>query len=134
MVQTKILAMDFTDPSNTCEAVSRKLEGLEVGILINNVGMVYPNYEGRFLSMSYDSVHPKLSLSNFFLECACQDHRRMLLCNVDSVILMTHAVLPQMCSRKRGLIINVGSLGAVSEPTDVATYNASKVRNHTQAL
>ena len=41
--------MDFTNPENTAEGVTKLLEGLEVGILVNNVGMLYPNYEAPFL-------------------------------------------------------------------------------------
>ena len=51
----------------------------------------------------------------------------MLLCNVDSMIVMTRAVLPKMYKRKRGLIINVGSLAAETEPVYMSTYSAGKV-------
>ncbi len=45
-VKTKIIDVDFTRGLEIYERIGKELEGLEIGILINNVGMsyTYPEY------------------------------------------------------------------------------------------
>lgn len=41
-VQTKIVAVDFTSGREIYQDVGKQLDGLEIGVLVNNVGMSYP--------------------------------------------------------------------------------------------
>lgn len=45
-VKTKIIDVDFTNGAEIYDRIRKELEGLEIGVLINNVGMsyTYPEY------------------------------------------------------------------------------------------
>ncbi|KAL8427202.1 hypothetical protein ACSSS7_007837 [Eimeria intestinalis] len=88
--------------------VSTAVEGLSVGVLINNVGISYPH------AMYYDEV--PLTLLDELINI-----------NVRSALVVTRAVFPGMKARKQGLIVCVGS-GASQLPSDplYAAYAATK--------
>ncbi|KAM4675108.1 very-long-chain 3-oxoacyl-CoA reductase-like [Discoglossus pictus] len=109
--KTKIIAVDFTKGSEIHQTIVDGLKGLEVGILVNNVGMIMPGYPGRFLSA------PNLTKSIVDI----------VNCNILSVTQMTQIVLPQMVERKKGLIINLSSeVGNLPYPMSLL-YSSSKV-------
>jgi len=109
-VETKTLAIDFTKfqrGSPNLEKVSAALQNLEIGVLINNVGISYqfPQY---FAEISTDAVSD------------------LLACNLDSTVWLTRAVLPSMEARRSGAIVNVSSLSAhISSPL-LSVYSATK--------
>lgn len=109
-VKTKVVAIDFTEGVEIYEKIRNALQGLEVGILINNVGMAYP-YPEYYLDMPNGD---KL----------CQD---MINCNVLSVTMMMRIVMPQMAERRRGVVVNMASLAAVAPTPLMCVYGASKV-------
>jgi len=45
-VKTKIIDVDFTSGVEIYDRIKKEIEGLEIGVLINNVGMsyAYPEY------------------------------------------------------------------------------------------
>jgi 17beta-estradiol 17-dehydrogenase / very-long-chain 3-oxoacyl-CoA reductase len=45
-VKTKIIDVDFTSGIEIYDRIKKEIEGLEIGVLINNVGMsyAYPEY------------------------------------------------------------------------------------------
>ncbi|KAL8272977.1 hypothetical protein Esti_003145 [Eimeria stiedai] len=104
------LVIDFaTENSLTVfSKVSAAVEGLSVGVLINNVGVSYPH------AMYYDEV--PLSLLDELINI-----------NVRSALVVTRAVFPGMKARKQGLIVCVGS-GASELPSDplYAAYASTK--------
>jgi 17beta-estradiol 17-dehydrogenase / very-long-chain 3-oxoacyl-CoA reductase len=108
-VQTKIIDADFTKEEGIYEKIEESIEGLEIGILVNNVGMAYPNPE-YFLSVPNNK--------KLFLD--------LIHCNVSSMMLMTRLALPQMVGRQKGLVINIASLSGVIPTPLLTTYAASK--------
>lgn len=109
-VNTKVIAIDFTQGVEIYEQIRKEIEGLEIGTLINNVGMAYP-YPEYFLDMPNGD---KL----------CQD---MIFCNIMSVTMMMRVVMPQMVERKRGVVVNIASIAAVAPTPLMCLYGASKV-------
>ena len=69
----------------------RDLCELQIGILVNNVGMTY-GYPQNFHEVPKETVGALINVNMF------------------SVAEMTHIVLPRMLDRNKGIIVNVGSL------------------------
>lgn len=106
--ETKIIDVDFTK-IDIYDRLRKELAGMDIGILVNNVGM------------SYD--HPEY-FNN--LENGDEVCQRLINCNIMSVTMMSRVVLPGMEERKRGLIINVASLSATIPAPLLAVYAATK--------
>jgi 17beta-estradiol 17-dehydrogenase / very-long-chain 3-oxoacyl-CoA reductase len=107
-VQTKIVTVDFAARDEAAfKTLESEVSGLDIGVLINNVGKSH--------EMPVD-----------FVETTQQEIDDILTVNINGTLRTTSIVLPGMISRKRGLIINVGSFsGAVASPM-LATYSGSK--------
>lgn len=86
-----------------------KIEGLDVGILVNSAGVSYP-------------------YARFFHEVDQELQRTLIKVNVEAVTKIIQAVLPGMLKRKRGAIVNIGSGAAIVIPSDplYAIYAATK--------
>ncbi|XP_038107347.1 very-long-chain 3-oxoacyl-CoA reductase [Culex quinquefasciatus] len=108
-VQTKIIAVDFTSGPEIYDAIEKQTADLEVGILVNNVGMSYANPE-------YFSALP--DRLEFF--------DRMMACNVTSVLRMCGLFLPGMVKRRKGVVINVASIYVYLPGPLISVYAASK--------
>ncbi|XP_071853549.1 very-long-chain 3-oxoacyl-CoA reductase-like [Apostichopus japonicus] len=102
-VQTKVIAVDFTSGSEIYENIGKQLEGLEIGVLVNNVGMSYP-----YPLYLYELEDPEKLIQG------------MINVNCLAATMMTYLIVPSMLSRKKGLIINVAS-AAGSLPTPLLT-------------
>jgi 17beta-estradiol 17-dehydrogenase / very-long-chain 3-oxoacyl-CoA reductase len=89
----RALVADFSEPaeSGLYERLATELAGVEVGVLVNNVGQSYPG------ALYFHELPEHASPAG------------MLHVNVDSVVGMTRAVLPRMLARGRGAILNVSS-------------------------
>ncbi|THU44477.1 hypothetical protein C4D60_Mb02t07790 [Musa balbisiana] len=85
------------------------IQGLDVGILVNNAGVSYP-------------------YARFFHEVDEELMGNLIKVNVEGVTRITQAVLPGMLERKRGAIVNIGSGAAIVIPSDplYAVYAATK--------
>jgi len=107
-VETKGLVIDFRGGREIYRQMESFLKDLDVGILINNVGIAHPVY-------NFDEIE----------DCAriCDDMCRI---NVVSVLRMTQLVLPGMKSRKRGLIMNMSSFSAIRPVPILSVYGATK--------
>ncbi|KAG8455321.1 hypothetical protein GDO86_001499 [Hymenochirus boettgeri] len=102
----KIIQADFTQ-DNIYERIKKNLKGLEIGILVNNVGMLHAPYPCHFLT-------------------GPDNDQGLVNCNIISTIKMTRIILEQMETRKRGLILNISSaVGRFPCPL-YAVYSASK--------
>ncbi|NXI45300.1 DHB3 dehydrogenase, partial [Galbula dea] len=104
--KVKVIQADFTKNS-VYENIEKNLQGLDIGVLVNNVGMLHNPLPCRFLN------GPDI------------DEVGLLFCNI-LVLQMTKIILKQMESRRKGLILNLSS-GLGTFPCPLYTmYSASK--------
>ena len=90
-VEVKTLAVDYSKFDEAArQSVTSFLAPLDIGVLVNNVGISYP-YTQYFHELDDERVEQLMTL------------------NVHSTTWMTRIVLPGMVSRKRGSIVNIGS-------------------------
>ncbi|ORY58197.1 uncharacterized protein BCR38DRAFT_489674 [Pseudomassariella vexata] len=107
-LQTKILAMDFTaDDASDYDRLSSLVDGLDIGILINNVGQSH-------------------SIPTPFLLTDKKELQDIVTVNCLGTLKVTQVVAPGMQSRKRGLILTMGSFGGWAPTPYLATYSGSK--------
>lgn len=109
-IEIKTVVVDFCgDISEGMVRIGEVIEGLDVGVLINNVGISYP-YARFFHEVDEDLV------------------RNLIKVNVEGTTKVTHVVLPGMLKRKKGAIVNIGSGVASVIPCDplYAVYSATK--------
>lgn len=108
----KTVVVDFASAGDLDGGISRikeAIQGLDVGVLINNVGVSYP------YARYFHEVEEKL-LSD------------LIRVNVEGTTKVTQAVLPGMVQRKKGAIVNIGSGAAIVIPSDplYSVYAATK--------
>ncbi|XP_008541606.1 very-long-chain 3-oxoacyl-CoA reductase-B-like isoform X1 [Equus przewalskii] len=117
---TRVIQADFTGGLEIYGAIEAGLKDLEIGVLVNNVGMLYTPGFKKLLDC--DNVAKRLS--------------DVVNCNVMSVVQMTAIVLPQMVARGKGIIINISSLSDRRPCPFLAAYAASKafVRSFSRAV
>ncbi|XP_042869196.1 inactive hydroxysteroid dehydrogenase-like protein 1 isoform X2 [Penaeus japonicus] len=115
-VETDIVQADFSLGRSVYGNIAKHLQGKDIGILVNNVGML---------------VTPRL-----FCEISEDDIWAYASVNVASVPAMTRLVLPTMLKRGKGAIINISSLGAYIPLPYMQIYTATKsfVSSFTSAL
>ncbi|OBZ67078.1 Very-long-chain 3-oxoacyl-CoA reductase [Grifola frondosa] len=109
-VQAKAVTMDFSkvDDAAQWKRFEAELEGLDIGVLVNNVGKSY--------------TYPM-----DFADAPVQDMEDILAINVTATTRVTKLILPGMVQRKRGLIVSLGSFSGVSIASPMlATYAGSK--------
>ncbi|KAK2171056.1 hypothetical protein NP493_1109g00073 [Ridgeia piscesae] len=105
-VKTKTVAVDFTAGPEIFDVIREQLEDLEIGVLVNNVGMAYSHPE--YFNLLDDKVRVIVSV----LSCP--------------LTLMTRLVLPGMTERQKGVIINVASASGVNPVPLLTVYSATK--------
>ncbi|KAI9559621.1 hypothetical protein GHT06_013626 [Daphnia sinensis] len=108
-VETRIIDVDFTQGAEIYERIAKDISGLEIGILINNVGMSY----------KYPEYLDQIPDASGFAQ-------RVVNCNVVSVTQMSIMVLGQMAERKKGFILNVASCSAVVPTPLMSLYSSTK--------
>lgn len=108
--EVKTVVVDFTgDLDEGVKRIVETIDGLDVGVLINNVGISYP-------------------YARFFHEVDQELLKNLIKVNVVGTTKVTQAVLPGMLKRKKGAIVNIGSGAAIVIPSDplYAVYAATK--------
>ncbi|XP_068186948.1 hydroxysteroid (20-beta) dehydrogenase 2 isoform X1 [Antennarius striatus] len=109
--KTRTIQVDFTEGHGIYPIIAEEIRGLEIGILVNNVGMAYSDNFAYFL----ETPDAEIKIT------------QIVNCNMLSVPQMTRLVLPDMVERGRGLIINVSSeLGIHPQPL-LTLYSATKI-------
>lgn len=101
MTEIKVFEFDFSFAkwnSDTFDLLKKELETLDVGILVNNVGLGYPS------AQEFNELPPSFIDDLIFV-------------NLRSCLQMTRIILPQMRQRRRGAILCIGS-GAGSLPSE----------------
>ncbi|GAV59809.1 adh_short domain-containing protein [Cephalotus follicularis] len=108
--QIKFVVVDFSgDLDEGIVNIKEAIEGVDVGVLINNAGISYP-------------------YARFFHEVDDELLRNLIKVNVEGTTKVTQAVLPGMLMRKKGAIVNIGSGAATIIPCDplYAVYAGTK--------
>lgn len=107
-VETKTIAVDFS-AEDIYDKIKTSLAGLQVGVLVNNVGMSYEYPE-------------------YFLEIPDLDStiKKLININVLSVCKMTRLVLPGMVERSKGAILNISSASGMYPVPLLTIYSATK--------
>eukprot|EP00599_Poterioochromonas_sp_BG-1_P007740 CAMPEP_0173143440 /NCGR_PEP_ID=MMETSP1105-20130129/6667_1 /TAXON_ID=2985 /ORGANISM="Ochromonas sp., Strain BG-1" /LENGTH=316 /DNA_ID=CAMNT_0014056987 /DNA_START=92 /DNA_END=1042 /DNA_ORIENTATION=- len=107
-VEVRTVAIDFSNFDAKARAsVTDAINGLDVGVLINNVGISYP-------------------FTKYFHELSEENVEQLMTLNVNSTTWMTKIVIPGMVERKRGAIVNIGSAAGVTVSPLLAQYGAAK--------
>ncbi|GFS44771.1 very-long-chain 3-oxoacyl-CoA reductase [Nephila pilipes] len=109
-VKTKTIAVDITDDSSIYDKIRTEIQDLDIGVLVNNVGMSYP----------YAEYLTKVPNAETFVE-------NLIKANIVSCTRMTLLVLPVMEKAGKGVILNISSLSALSPMPLLSMYSASKV-------
>ncbi|GMR45138.1 hypothetical protein PMAYCL1PPCAC_15333, partial [Pristionchus mayeri] len=109
-VKVESFAFDFTAPTHEeYKPLLEALAEIEVGVLVNNVGMALDCPEAM-----HEVEGGGLALA------------RISTCNTLPVIILTTAVLDQMVGREKGVIINISSIAALNEMAYWNVYSAGK--------
>ncbi|KAJ3759462.1 3-ketoacyl-CoA reductase [Lentinula raphanica] len=107
-VSTKTASIDFAKADNAAyETLSTQFQGLDVGVLVNNVGKSH-------------------AMPAYLIDTPKEEMADIVAINVNATLRVTYSVLPGMIQRKRGLILNIGSFaGSIPSPM-LATYSGTK--------
>jgi 17beta-estradiol 17-dehydrogenase / very-long-chain 3-oxoacyl-CoA reductase len=117
-VDVKYVVCDYSKFDDAArQHVKSSLKGLDVGVLINNVGVSY-RYPRFFHELTDDEVDNLIEM------------------NVNSTTWMTRFVLEGMLEKKKGAIVNISSGSAMYTLPLLAEYSAAKsfVEKFTLAL
>ncbi|KNC74561.1 hypothetical protein SARC_12898 [Sphaeroforma arctica JP610] len=104
---SKVVAADLYNVDASVATIKAATEGMDVGILVNNVGVSY-DYPCLFHDVSDERVDQLVKL------------------NMESLTKITRAVLPGMAERRRGAIVNVSSASGMMATPLLTAYSASK--------
>ena len=102
-----VIPVDFTEGQQVYETLQERLSKLEIGLLVNNVGMSH-------------------KFAQYFLEVGEQRARDMVELNFQAMVQMTHLLLPAMVKRGRGAIVNVSSYAANHPQPLLGLYSSTK--------
>merc|ERR1712130_173402 len=109
-----IIQADFTDVSVLPLIVKRlKEEQVEVGILVNNVGILGPS-GGPWPFLELDLAYVK----------------DMITVNITAATYLCHELLPAMVARGKGAVVNIASMGSYCPGPYLAEYIATKHYMH----
>ncbi|EEP77591.1 conserved hypothetical protein [Uncinocarpus reesii 1704] len=107
-IMTKTVSMDFSqDNDEDYEKLKDVIKGLDISILINNVGLSH-------------------SIPVPFVQTPEKEMKDIITINCLGTLRVTQLVAPGMIQRKRGLILTMGSFGGLLPTPLLATYSGSK--------
>jgi all-trans-retinol dehydrogenase (NAD+) len=106
IANSQAVSLDVTDAESVREARDRLANEIgPIDVLVNNAGIVY---------------------GGSFLDVAMDQHRQVLAVNIEGLIRVTHAFLPQLIQRPTATIVNIASASALIALPWAASYAASK--------
>ncbi|CAL2042631.1 unnamed protein product [Caenorhabditis brenneri] len=109
-VEIRYATFDFTNPSPIdYQKLLSQLNAVNIGILINNVGMFFEYPE---------CIHQ--------VEGGLDTLANVAIVNILPPTLLSARILPQMVSRKAGVIVNIGSAAGAFPMAKWSVYSASK--------
>ncbi|NP_001315991.1 very-long-chain 3-oxoacyl-CoA reductase-like [Poecilia reticulata] len=108
--KTHTIRVDFTEGGSIYPTIAHELHDMQIGILVNNVGIICNDHFAYFL----ETPDPGKKITE------------IINCNVLAGPQMTSLILPRMVLRGRGLIINISSEMGLRPHPLVALYSASK--------
>lgn len=113
-IQVEYFETDLTQSKNTFDLI-KKLNEFKLEILINNAGV---------------------GGSSNFREVPIEDIESLLLLNINSLVLLTHQLLPNLNQRNQAYVLNIASLAAFAPIPFKTVYAASKtfVSSFTRSL
>ncbi|KAK4429745.1 Very-long-chain 3-oxoacyl-CoA reductase-like protein [Sesamum alatum] len=110
-VEIRVFELDFAgeDAVSRVRGVKEAIKDLDVGVLINNVGVTYPR------AMYFHEVDEKIWM-------------KLVRVNVEGTSYVTRAIVLGMVARGRGAIVNIGSGASIVVPSHplYAVYAAQK--------
>ncbi|KAI8054998.1 hypothetical protein BDF22DRAFT_674774 [Syncephalis plumigaleata] len=107
-VETKVVTIDFAQANaEDYEQLKAAVNDIDVGVLINNVGT---NHE---FPIRFQDEDDKVI-------------ENIVEVNIMAQLRVTKLIVPRMLERKNGLILNVGSMSAVSPTPLLSVYSGSK--------
>lgn len=107
-LKTKTLAMDFSRDDNAdYEKLAETVSGLDIAILINNVGQSH-------------------SIPVPFVETARDELQSIITINCLGTLKVTQVIAPILKKRQKGLILTMGSFAGWIPTPYLATYSGSK--------
>jgi len=107
-VSVKTLAVDFsTADKATYQRIQNELKSIDLGILVNNVGVSYEYCE-------------------FFHDVSDQVIDNLLKINIEATTYMTKLALPLFLAKGKGAILNISSMSGVIPAPLLSAYGASK--------
>ncbi|EAT41919.1 AAEL006496-PA [Aedes aegypti] len=105
-VETRWIAVDFSDGPRIYDDLREKLASIDIGILVNNVG-----YLPELTPLVHNSESDLLTLINL---------------NIVATTMLTRMVLPGMKRRGRGIVVNMASSAGLFPIPYMTAYSASK--------
>lgn len=93
-IRTVVIDLAKSSGQDISRAIEDGIEGLDIGILINNAGVAFP-------------------YARFFHEVDSELMMSVMKVNIDGLTWVTRSVLPVMLSKKKGAIVNIGSGSSV---------------------
>ena len=144
-VETKVVVADFGKATaTTWSSIREALAPLDVGILVNNVGLSYDHaeyFENVDSQLIDDLIRINIQATNKASSSFCQACWNLrfggcMVLKAGSSLQMTQMILPSMKSRSQSsAIINIGSAAATVAPSGplYAVYAGTKVHPSTPA-
>merc|ERR1739838_240369 len=107
-LETSVVIADFGNGQSIYGHIAKELEGKDIGVLVNNVGVIGEQISTLFSEYSEKAIWDIVNV------------------NVANIPAVTKIVLPGMLQRKRGAIINIRSIASLCPVPMMGMYCASK--------